>query len=110
MIRLLWVLPAIAVAGLVDTSFRMGFFVPVPILLVTGGVGVAAVLGGLRSGLIAAIIVVMFFTSWNMQQFGPPGLTGGIPQTALGSVLVLFLGFFLGTLRDPYGACESSET
>lgn len=100
MIRLLWALPTVIAVLLVNASMQSDFQVPVPFLTILGCVVVAGSLGGQRAGLLAGIVASLFLMRAYLVHFGPSSLTGGLLQISLGAAMFLFIGTFLGRLRD----------
>ncbi len=45
-------------------------------------------------------MAAFFILHAHFEQFGPPSLTGGVPQTAFGAMLYFIVGINLGRLRD----------
>ena len=99
-VKMAWALPTAIVVLLIVTSFNWDIAVPVPFLTLLASVTLAGAMGGQRAGSIAGFIASLFVVNAYFEQFGPSSLTGGIPQTALGSVLFLLTGFLIGRLRD----------
>lgn len=100
LIDLVWVLPTVISIILAESSVHFGFALPVPFLIVIVCVGIAGAYGGKRSGLAAGVLAVLFIGHAYLAQFGPPTLTGGLPQAAIGAMLYLLVGVILGRLRD----------
>lgn len=100
LIKLVWVLPTASILLLVELSLHAALAVPVPFLSIMVCVVIAGAFGGQRSGLLAGAMAALFIAHAYFEQFGPPSLTGGVPQAALGSVLFLLIGFQLGRLKD----------
>lgn len=100
MIKLAWVLPTVLAILLIEITFLTGIDVPVPFLTIIVCVVIAGSMGGKRSGLIAGLIASAFVLKSYFSGFGPAGLTGGLLQVALGSMLYIMLGTLLGRLRE----------
>lgn len=98
--KLIWVLPAAISILLVETSMDTGIAVPVPFLTIIVCVGMAGAFGGLGPGLLAGCMAAIFVVKAHLEQFGPVSLTGGVPQTAIGSALYIMIGTVLGRLKD----------
>ena len=98
--RLSWVAPTLLSIAIVEATRFTGFALPVPFLTIIVCVGLAGSQGGKRSGLIAGIAAGAFLVMSYFKSFGPPTLTGGALQVALGSLLFVGVGFRLGRLRD----------
>lgn len=100
MIKLAWVLPTVLAVFFVEITVFTGVAVPVPFFLIIVCVVIAGSMGGKLSGLIAALIASAFVFKSYLVGFGPASLTGGLLQVALGSMLFVLLGTFLGRLRE----------
>ncbi|SNR25778.1 hybrid sensor histidine kinase/response regulator [Puniceibacterium sediminis] len=98
--KLLWALPAAVAILLVETSMGTGISVPVPFLTIIVCVTIAGAFGGQRAGLLAGSMGALFVVRAYFEQFGPPSLTGGVPQAAIGSALIFSIGTLLGRLKD----------
>lgn len=103
-VKSLWVFPTVILIILTLVTFQSGVTIPVPFLLIIVCVGIAGAYGGKRSGLMAGILAAAFVGYAYQVQYGPPTLTGGVPQAALGSALYVMVGVLLGRLRDQHDA------
>lgn len=99
-IKLAWVLPTIIAVLLIEISRHMGFSIPVPIFIIIVCVIIAGSIGGQSSGFIAGVVATLFLVRAYFEHFGPPALTGSVPQTAIGSMMFILTGTLLGRLRD----------
>lgn len=89
-----------AVIAMLEYSRRAGIAVPVPFLLLYISVVLAAVITGIRGGLVAATLASGFVIYCANIGYGPDNLTGGALQVAAGVGLAFFAGGFLGYTRD----------
>ena len=76
------------------------FLIPIPFLMLYGSVVLAALVGGVRFGIISALIVSVFIIYYGLISAGPPALTGGIIPISLGIILHVMSAILVGRVRD----------
>ncbi len=79
---------------------RIGVPVPVPFLILYASVALAAIVSGLRGGLLAALLASAFVVYSAWVGYGPPSLTGGLLPVAAGIVIAFLAGGLLGINVD----------
>jgi hypothetical protein len=99
-IDLAWVLPTVVSILLVEIFRAIGISIPAPFFIIIICVAIAGTIGGKRSGLIAGILATLFLVRAYFIQFGPATLSGGLPQTIVGSIFFISIGTLLGALKD----------
>lgn len=84
----------------IELSRRSGVTAPTPFLILYASVVLAAIWGGLGSGLISAVIASTFIGYSGFISLGPPTLTGGPLPVALGTLLHIGTAYVLGRTRS----------
>jgi signal transduction histidine kinase len=90
----------LAVVVTVVISERAEFLFPVPFLVLLTAVVVSGALGGLLSGLISGLLMTATILYFWTQGAGPEALTGTLARAALGSVIAVAVGSYIGLLRE----------
>jgi PAS domain S-box-containing protein len=99
-IKLTWILPTVIFVLLLETCRLTGVSVPMPFFILIGGVILAGLNGGMRVGFAAGVVIALFVIRAYFVQYGPPVLTGSLPQVFAGSAFYILFGTMLGRMKD----------
>jgi len=97
--QILAALPAFAVVLALEFAHREGLAFPVPFLALYAATVLAGGLGGQWPGIVAGIVSAAYVVHAYLTGFGPPTLTGGIPQLVIGVGVYVATGLLLGRVR-----------
>ena len=99
-IKLTWILPTVFLVLLLEACRLTGISVPMPFLILIGCVILAGLNGGERVGFAAGVVIALFVIRAYFVQYGPPVLTGSLPQVSAGSAFYILFGTMLGRMKD----------
>lgn len=99
-IKLTWILPTVFFVLLLEACRLTGVSVPMPFFILIGCVILAGLKGGERVGFAAGVVIALFVIRAYFVQYGPPVLTGSVPQVSAGSAFYILFGTMLGRMKD----------
>lgn len=79
-----------------------------PFFILIGCVILAGLNGGMRVGFAAGVVIALFVIQAYFVQYGPPVLTGSLPQATAGAVFYILFGTMLGRMKDQQDSSAQS--
>jgi hypothetical protein len=79
---------------------RYGYPVPVPFLMIYGGVAIVASVSGFAVSALAALFASIFVIYATIIGYGPETFTGGPIEAAIGVLVGFLIATVVGRLRD----------
>ena len=107
-VKLTWILPTVIFVLLLEACRLTGVSVPMPFFILIGCVILAGLIGGERVGFAAGVVIALFVIRAYFVQYGPPVLTGSLPQATAGAAFYILFGTMLGRMKDQQDASVHS--
>lgn len=106
LIRGAW-LSTLVVVVAIGVSLWADVLFPIPFLVLLTTVVASGAIGGIASGLISAALMTATILYFWSQGIGPEALTGSLFRAVLGAAVAVFVGAYIGMMREQLAALIS---